>query len=208
MRSWSGLIFMVSVSVAGGPVPNAGHQRGLGHAHHVVVGHGALGTQVGEGQQAAVTALHHFATGLGQCHETVGADVVGNLETFTGSDFGKVAIELIAWGEADRVDDAVQAIPLLAQLLEHLGNIRVVGDVAREAHLGAGAPAGGELLDATLELVVLISERQFSAFTVHGGGDARGNRQFAGNADDQYALTGEKTHVLVPLLVVRQRRAP
>ena len=26
---------------------------------------------------------------------------------------------------------------------------------------------------------------------MHGGGDARGNRQFAGNADDQYALTGE-----------------
>ncbi|MNJ63538.1 hypothetical protein D3C77_594500 [compost metagenome] len=133
---------------------------------------------------------------------------MGDAEAVTGGDFGEVAVQLVARGEADGVDDAVQAIPLLAQLLEYLGDIRVVGDVAGEAHLGAGAPAGGELLDATLELVVLISERQFGAFTVHGGGDARGDRQFAGNADDQYALTGEKTHVLVPLLVVRQCRAP
>ncbi len=133
---------------------------------------------------------------------------MGDLEAFAGGDFGEVAVQLVARGEADGVNDAVQAVPLLAQLLEHAGDVFVIGDVAGEAQLRARAPAGGEFLDAALELVVLVGESQFSTFAMHGGGDARGNRQFAGNADDQYALTGEKTHVLVPLLVVRQRRAP
>src|SRR3546814_11231365 len=65
---------------------NASFQAGLGHAHDIVVRHGALGTQVGEGQQAAVAALHHLATGLGQGYEAVGADVVGDLEAFTRSE--------------------------------------------------------------------------------------------------------------------------
>src|SRR5690606_13147789 len=153
---------------------------GLGHAHHVVVGHGALGTQVGEGQHAAVAALHQRATGLGQGDQAVGADVVGDAEAFAGGDVGEVAVELVAGSVADRVDDAVQTIPLLAQGFEDRGDVVIVGHVAGEAHLGAGAPAFGELLDTALELVVLVGEGQLGAFTVHGGGDAGRDGQFAG----------------------------
>ncbi len=133
---------------------------------------------------------------------------MGDLEAFTGGDFGEVAVELVARSEADRVHDAVQAVPLLAQFFEYARDLFIVGDVAGEAQLRARAPTGSEFLDATLELVALVGESQFCTFAMHGGGDAGGNRKFAGNADDQYALTGEKTHVLVPLLVVRQCRAP
>src|SRR5690349_2691543 len=63
-----------------GQVTYASFQGRLGHAHYVVVRHGALCTQVRQGQQAAVAAFHHFATGLGQGHEAVGADVVSDAE--------------------------------------------------------------------------------------------------------------------------------
>jgi len=130
---------------------------------------------------------------------------VGNTKAFAGGDFGEVAVQLVARRETYRVDDAVQAVPLLAQGFENLGDLFVVGYVTGEAQLGAGAPAGGEFFDAALELVVLVGEGQFGAFAVHGGSDARGNRQFAGDANDQYALTGEKTHIQHPHSVcVRQ----
>src|SRR5690606_30417722 len=175
---------------AAGQVTYTGFQAGLGHAHHVVVGHGALGTQVGEGEQAAVAAFHHLATRLGQGDETVGADVVGDLEAFTGGDFGEVAIELVARGETDRVDDTVQAVPFLAQRFEYGGDFLIAGHVAGEAQVGAGAPAGGEVFHAALELLVLVGESQLGTFAVHGSGDTRGDGQFAGNANDEYALTG------------------
>ncbi|MNF40063.1 hypothetical protein D3C84_210600 [compost metagenome] len=87
------------------------------------------------------------------------------------------------------MDDAVQAVPLFAQGFECRGDFFIAGDVAGKAQLGTGAPAGGKLFDATLEFFVLISEGQFGTFAVHGRGDARGDGQFAGNANDQYALT-------------------
>src|SRR5690606_28932780 len=131
-----------------------------------------------------------------------GADVVGDLEAFTGGHFGEVAVQLVARGEAHGVHDAVQAVPPLAQFLEDLGDVLVVGDVAGEAQVGAGAPAGGEIFHAALELVVLVGESELGTFAVHGRGDACGDRQLAGDTDDQYALTGEKTHVLFLLLVI------
>src|SRR5690606_34393782 len=185
---------------AAGQVAYASFQAGLGHAHHVVVGHGALGTQIGQGQDAAVATLHHWAAGLGQGYQAVGADIVGNLETFAGGDFSEVAIQLIARCEAHRVNDTVQAVPLFAQLCEDVDDIVVIGHVAREAQLRTRAPASGEFFNAALELVVLVSEGELGAFAVHGGGDARGDRQLAGDTDDQDALTGEKTHVLFLLL--------
>ncbi|MNY46937.1 hypothetical protein D3C86_1821650 [compost metagenome] len=124
---------------------------------------------------------------------------MSDLEAFTGGDFGKVAVQLVARSEADRVDDTVQTIPLLGQFLENAGDVVIVGHVAREAQVRAGAPACGELFDAALELVVLVGEGQFRTLAVHRGGDAGGDGQLAGDADDQHALTGEKTHCVLPL---------
>ncbi|MNP44841.1 hypothetical protein D3C76_1387180 [compost metagenome] len=121
---------------------------------------------------------------------------MGDAEAVTGGDFGEVAIQLVARGEAHGVDDAVQAIPLLAEGFEYRDDFLVVGNVTGEAQVGAGAPARGKLFHAALQLFVLVGEGELGAFAVHGCSDARCDGQFAGYANDQYALTGEKTHVL------------
>jgi AcrR family transcriptional regulator len=174
---------------AASEVAYTGFQAGFGHAHHVVVRHGPLGAQVGQREQAAIAALHHLATGFGQGDQAVGADIMGNAKAFAGGDFGEVAVQLVARGETDRVNDAVQAVPLLAQGLEHRDDFFIAGHITREAQFGVGAPACRELFDPPFEFLVLISEGQFCAFSVHGRGDTRGDGQFAGNANDQYALT-------------------
>ncbi|MCY1267000.1 hypothetical protein D9M68_491300 [compost metagenome] len=127
---------------------------------------------------------------------------MGDLEAFAGGDFGEVAVELVARSEAYRVDDDVQAIPLLAQLAEYRFDILVLGHVAGEAQVGAGAPAGGEFFHAAFQLVVLVGEGELCALAVHRRGDAGGDGQFAGDANDQYAFTGEKTHVRSFLFLV------
>ena len=91
---------------------------------------------------------------------------MGDFEAITGNRVHVIAVQLVARGETDGVDDAVQAVPLLAQGFEDLGDLLVVGHVAGEAQLGAGAPAGGEFLDAALELVVLVGEGELGAFAV------------------------------------------
>ena len=60
---------------------------------------------------------------------------MGDTEAFTSSDFRKVAVQLITGSKADRVDDAVQSIPLLAQFDEYLIDLGIIGNIAREAQL-------------------------------------------------------------------------
>src|SRR5690554_2039112 len=123
---------------AGGQVAYTGFQAGLGHAHDVVVGHGAYRAQVGQGQQVAVALLQGFPAGLGQGDEAVGADVVGDLETVTGGDFGEVAVQLVAGGKTDRVYDAVDAFgPFLFQLDKYLFDLLVIGNITGKAHVHA-----------------------------------------------------------------------
>ncbi len=62
---------------------------------------------------------------------------MSDAETFAGGGVGEVAIELVARREAHRVNDHVQAVPLLAQLFEDLVDLFVAGHVAREAQLRA-----------------------------------------------------------------------
>src|SRR5690606_13502447 len=127
---------------AGGQVAYAGFQAGLGHAHDVVVGHGAYRTEIGQGQQVAVALLQRFAAGLGQGDEAVGGDVVGGLEAIAGGDFSEVAVQLVAGCKAHRMHDAVDPFgPFLLQLGEYLLDLRVVSYVTGKAHFGAGAPA-------------------------------------------------------------------
>ena len=133
---------------------------------------------------------------------------MSDAEAFTGGSVGEVAIQLVARGETYGVNDAVQTVPLLAQVFENLGDFFIAGHVAREAQLRVRAPACGEFFNTTFQLFVLISESQLGAFTVHGGSNARSDGQFARDANDQYALTGEKTHVLFLYQVNRQPLVP
>ncbi|MNF65394.1 hypothetical protein D3C84_471530 [compost metagenome] len=133
---------------------------------------------------------------------------MGDAEAVTGGSVGEVAVQLVARGETYGVNDHVQAVPLLAQLFEDLGDFFVAGHVAREAQFRARAPACGELFDTALELFVLVGEGKFCALAMHGGSDAGCDGQFAGDTDDQYALTGEKTHVLLLFQVIAQWPEP
>src|SRR3546814_9184195 len=103
------------------------------------------------------------------CSSEPGADVVGNAEAFAGGGFGEVAVQLGARGEAHGMHDAVQAVPLLAQFFENLGDFFIAGHVAWKAQLRVRAPALCELFDAPLAFVVLISEGKLSALAMHGG---------------------------------------
>ena len=57
------------------------------------------------------------------------------------------------------------------QLFEYLDDLVVAGDITRKAQLRPRAPASSELLDAALELFILIGESQLGALTMHGRGD-------------------------------------
>ena len=86
----------------------------------------------------------------------------------------------------------VETVPLLAELLEEAGDLRVVLHVERVDQ--AAAEVGGELGDAVLEAVVLIGEGELGAFAVHGLGDAVGNRTVAEQTGDEDSFAGEKAH--------------
>src|SRR5690606_36707986 len=104
---------------AGGQVAYTGFQAGHGHAHDVVVGHGAYRAQIAQGQQLAIAHLHGFTASLGQGDEDVGAEVVGDLEDFTGGLFGVVAIQLVTVVETVPVNYVVDAFgAVLLQLGE------------------------------------------------------------------------------------------
>ena len=110
---------------------------------------------------------------------------------------GEVALKLVAGREAHGVHYTVQAVPLRPELFEYIRDIRITGHVAQETQRGVGAPFAGKLSHARLELFILVSESQFGPFAMHRGGDARGNGQFAGHANDQNPLAGEESHVFI-----------
>ncbi|MCL1482889.1 MAG: hypothetical protein MH208_00020 [Marinobacter sp.] len=53
-------------------------------------------------------------------------------------------------------------------------------------------------LDPRLQLFVLVGKGQFGAFAGEGFSDAVGNRQFAGNANDQGSFATENSHGCSP----------
>ena len=57
----------------------------------------------------------------------------------------------------------------------------------------------GQRLDAFLELLVDVGERELGAFAMHGLGDAPGDGTIGRDADDQRALAAQEPHVVCPL---------
>src|SRR5690606_31531770 len=55
------------------------------------------------------------------------------------------------------------------------------------------------ILDARLELVVLVGQGELGALPVHCLGDAVGDRALAGDAGDERALALQESHGVVPL---------
>ena len=56
----------------------------------------------------------------------------------------------------------------------------------------------GERLDALLQLVVDVGEGELRPLAMHRLRDAPGDRAIGGDAHDERALAGEKSHSAVP----------
>src|SRR5690606_37495924 len=94
-----------------------------------------------------------------------------------------------------RMDDAVQAVPVLAEAAEHGVDFRIVGNVTGETQFLAAAEFLGGAFDAGFEFVVLVGEGEFGTFTVHGFGNTPGDGTLTGDTHDQIAFAGKKAHV-------------
>ena len=91
----------------GREVAHARLERGLGDAHHVVVGNDLLGAVVGQRHHAA--ARRHQRRGrASQRDQRIGADIQGEREAVARR-VDEAAVELLALGEGEGVDKDVEA---------------------------------------------------------------------------------------------------
>ena len=104
----------------------------------------------------------------------------------------EAAGERLARREGDRVDDDVEAVPLVLEAGEGLVDLLVEGHVHRQD--GLRSELGAEVDDAILDAVVLVGEGQLGAFALHGPRDAPGDGPFGGESDDQGLLSGQESH--------------
>ncbi len=117
---------------------------------------------------------------------------MGDAESLARDHVGKLALDLVARGETDRVHDDVQVAPAGFELLEDRIDLLVLGDVERHHQLRSGLR--GDLVDPGFQFLVLIRECQFGALAVHGLGNAPRDRARTGDADDQRAFTLQDSH--------------
>ncbi len=166
-----------------GQIAGAGFQRGLGHAHDVVVRHDFLRAVVGHGDNAA--AFGHERRGFaGQGDQGIGADVVRDAEGFAGG-VEKCRLRALRAGRTRRSGGANGVCRISrAGLGKDAGDVLVLGDVAGQEQ-GIRAEGAGEFLDIFLEPFALVSEGQRGAGVVPGLGDGPGDGTFVGHADHQ-----------------------
>ena len=86
---------------------------------------------------------------------------MGDAKAFARQAVQEVAGNGFARGEADGMDQAVQAIPVLAEFGEGAFDLAVFGHVAGQHDVAA--EIGGEFAHAVLEAVADVSEGQFGA---------------------------------------------
>ena len=108
---------IAALAEIGGEIADARLERGLGHAHHVVMRHHLLGAVIGEGEERA--ALPH--QGLGALGER-GEGVAGDEERLDEIVLGRVdvaPVELLLVGEGDGMNQEIERAPLLGDRVEH-----------------------------------------------------------------------------------------
>ena len=121
-----------------------------------------------------------------------------DFEAITGYRVHVVAVQLVARSEADGVNETVEFRPCFCQFSKHAVDAFVLCNVTFQND--AGTQLRGKLFNTAFQLVVLVGERQLSAFAMHCLCDAVCDGQFAGNASHQNALTGKKTHSFNPYI--------
>ena len=186
-----------------GEVAHRGLQGGLGHAHDVVVGHGALGAQVGQGEDGAAV-LHERQGGAGDGDQGVGADVQGHPEAFTAG-LVKGLLQLLPARVGNGVHEEIEAAPFLLDLREDPFDLGVLGHVAAQDELGAEALR--ERPHPLLEDLVQVREGKGGPFLVQLLRDAPRDALVVGHAEDDALFPGHQTHSSAPpaLSCVRTR---
>ena len=158
-------------------VTYARFQTRLGKPHHVVIRYCPHRTQIGHGDDSRVAPLHEWQSSLDQRRKTVGADVVGDAKSFPGNGVVKITAESFARRVCNGVDDAVEAIPGLAQLGKARRDLFVAGHIAGKDQLRVKFRR--QPFDALAYAFALVGERQFGTLTMHGFGDTIRDRAVA-----------------------------
>ena len=167
-----------------GEIAHARLERRLGDAHDVVMGHHLLGAVIGEGQDRAAVG-HQLLGPLGDRGQRVAGDQ-HRLGEIVGGGVDIAAGELVLVGKGDGMDQEIEAAPETLDLGEDRIHRRRVGDVAMADDMGADLL--GQRLDALLQGVALVGQRDIRAGIAAGPGDSPGDRPVVGDAHDQAAL--------------------
>ena len=86
----------------------------------------------------------------------------------------------------------VESVPMLAELVEQGRDLFVILNVEREQP--RTVEVDRQLRHTLEDALILVSEREFSAFAMHGFGNTVRNRATAQQASDQDSLADEKAH--------------
>src|SRR6185437_14048957 len=167
-----------------GEIAHAGLERGLAHAHHVVMRHHALGAEIAQGHGAA--AFGHQRGGAPHC---VGEGEAGDIhaaEEIRACGVDVFALELARIGEGDRVNEEIEPAPALFQRRKGPVKARLVRHVAIEHDVAADGL--GERLYALAEGIALIGEGKLRSLCMNGLRDRPGNRAVVGDAHNEATL--------------------
>ena len=102
-----------------------------------------------------------------------------DFEAIAGYGINIVTVQLVARRKTDRVNESVKFRPYFNQFAEQGFDAGIFRNVTRQ--YDAGTQLSGKLFHTAFQFVVLISERQFSAFAMHSLRDTVGDGKFAGN---------------------------
>ena len=183
-------------AVVVGEIAHARLKAGLGDAHDVVVGHDAHRAGIGQRDHRAAVVHQRGRMlcdlGEGEARNDHGAHKV------LARGVGVEALEFVLVGEADGMDQEVDAAPLFPERLKGSSNRGAVLDVAR--HQDLGADLFGQRLDAAAEGLALVGEGEFGAVFGELLRDAPGNGVVIRDAHDEPALAlHQSVHVGVPM---------
>ncbi len=106
--------------------------------------------------------------------------------------FKEVAGDRFARREGERMDQAVQAVPMGFQLLKQSLYFRIAGHFAGQRD--RGAELFRHVLGALTEALVLVGEGDLRAFAPRHLGDAVGDRAVGEEPGDEDALAREQSH--------------
>src|ERR1700687_4803610 len=129
--------------------------------------------------------MHHRRRGLGECGKTVARYIVGDAERFARDAFVEIALERFARRKGDRVNEAIEPIPVLAKFSKERFDLRIFGHVAGNDELGA--EFSRELGYPIAHSLALIGEGEPGALTLTRFRDSVGDRAVREHAGDENA---------------------